>query len=357
MSFVYHDRVYQHDGPRLFSYLDEYGFLAPEPASTNIRIWSLDGDWLQYDRRQLNRTNESMYVSVRKENLPDVVRRYVKAFNAVPRTGSTPLDYHSEKGAIRNRLFILAWACIQRGYPEEAIALIPAMKIVFYSRKSGFGLETMPDAKAQQYIQEGVAHDRAARVIMSFDDPEQNRPELLAAFEDVLTNGPEHNLTPRIKEHAVILKSMLEEDRAYATNPPDRSSFTQQEKIADLIYQLRDQTGAQWLQPGFVNIFEDREGRTNTPAHQLLRYDLKAVPQMIDALNDRRLTRAVTYQSSFRFSDTILRVGDCAYLLLCSIAGRTFYEPEPLPEDHPLWDMPNVLITPHVAVADADNIP
>ncbi len=24
-------------------------------------------------------------------------------------------------------------------------------------------------------------------------------------------------------------------------------------------------------------------------------------------------------------------------------------EPEPLPADHPLWDLPNVLITPHVA--------
>ncbi len=41
------------------------------------------------------------------------------------------------------------------------------------------------------------------------------------------------------------------------------------------------------------------------------------------------------------------------------IAGAALdvFEVEPLPEDHALWTMENVLITPHVAVADADDIP
>ena len=33
------------------------------------------------------------------------------------------------------------------------------------------------------------------------------------------------------------------------------------------------------------------------------------------------------------------------------------FETEPLPDGHPLWQMENVLITPHVAVADAADIP
>ena len=37
-------------------------------------------------------------------------------------------------------------------------------------------------------------------------------------------------------------------------------------------------------------------------------------------------------------------------------AGLDVFEIEPLPDGHPLWECENVIITPHVAVADADNI-
>jgi phosphoglycerate dehydrogenase-like enzyme len=37
--------------------------------------------------------------------------------------------------------------------------------------------------------------------------------------------------------------------------------------------------------------------------------------------------------------------------------GLDVFEMEPLPADHRLWTMPNVLLTPHIAVRDAENIP
>ncbi|MCC6174875.1 MAG: D-2-hydroxyacid dehydrogenase [Chloroflexi bacterium] len=38
-------------------------------------------------------------------------------------------------------------------------------------------------------------------------------------------------------------------------------------------------------------------------------------------------------------------------------AGLDVFETEPLPSDHPLWSLPNVLLTPHIAVKDAENLP
>ena len=37
--------------------------------------------------------------------------------------------------------------------------------------------------------------------------------------------------------------------------------------------------------------------------------------------------------------------------------GLDVFAVEPLPADHRLWTLPNVLLTPHIAVRDAENIP
>ncbi len=85
-----------------------------------------------------------------------------------------------------------------------------------------------------------------------------------------------------------------------------------------------------------------------------------------------------TPETEFTFNaDRFRRMKDTAYFInigrgmVCKIddladaveagqiagAGLDVFEQEPLPAGHKLWGLPNVLITPHVAVADAENIP
>ena len=54
-----------------------------------------------------------------------------------------------------------------------------------------------------------------------------------------------------------------------------------------------------------------------------------------------------------------LRIADLVAALEQGIiagCGLDVFEVEPLPAESPLWHLPNVLITPHIAVKDAENI-
>ncbi|HVM62013.1 MAG TPA: hypothetical protein VMV72_14220 [Verrucomicrobiae bacterium] len=98
------------------------------------------------------------------------------------------------------------------------------------------------------------------------------------------------------------------------------------ERVAELIFQLRDQCGQQFSQPGWCDVFEDPRGE-QSPASQLVAIGYGAVPQLIDALNNQRFTRSVGFHRNFYFSHYVLRVSDSALAVLQRIAGRTFYTP------------------------------
>ena len=120
----------------------------------------------------------------------------------------------------------------------------------------------------------------------------------------------------RVRETRDLLRQMVAEDRRHVADPDDR--------VADLIFQLRNQNGRQWCQPGACDIFNDPR-KDKSPAHQLVKLGHDAVPQLIEAMDDRRFTRSVGYHRDFRFSHHVLRVGDCAVSILERIAGRGFY--------------------------------
>src|SRR4029077_20857770 len=99
-----------------------------------------------------------------------------------------------------------------------------------------------------------------------------------------------------------------------------------EEQVAELIFQLRDQNGHPFMQPGSCDIFDRFGGsKKDTAAHKLVKIGYDAVPQLIEHLDDQRFTRSVGFHRNFYFSHHVLRVSDCALEILEEIAAQHFW--------------------------------
>jgi hypothetical protein len=132
-----------------------------------------------------------------------------------------------------------------------------------------------------------------------------------------------------VSELTTVLEGMVEEDRAHAAAPAKPwDAMSAQERIAELIFQLREQRGYQERAPGYCDIFLDRADAKDSPAHRLVALGLDAVPALIEILGDRRLMRPVGFHRGHGYASFhILRYGDAAVMILERIAHRSFYEP------------------------------
>jgi hypothetical protein len=148
-------------------------------------------------------------------------------------------------------------------------------------------------------------------------DPAIPRRQLLADFKALTLAHPESKHAHVWRQHAALLARMVREDEERARRPPGPRQLSRREQIADLVFRLRDQTAPNdevglW---GLVDVFLPRNGRT--PAHQLAAFGYDAVPALLDAVEDERLTRGWA-------GSCPLRVGTCALIVLEKIANRDF---------------------------------
>ncbi|MDJ0976278.1 MAG: hypothetical protein QNJ98_17590 [Planctomycetota bacterium] len=190
----------------------------------------------------------------------------------------------------------------------------------------------------RQALEHDLAHARTWRLVVAFggdsfaiDDPEREglvaRKDLLAGFKALAKDFPESPHAERVETTIALLQKMVEEDEAHAARPKrEWKELSKKEQIAELIWQLRDQNGQQWSQPGWCDVFADPRG-DESPAKRLVAMGFDAVPQLIEALDDERFTRSVGFHRNFYFSHTVLRVSDCVEAILSSIAGSPFWEP------------------------------
>jgi hypothetical protein len=231
-------------------------------------------------------------------------------------------------------LFVLARACAGQRHAELAQRLLEQAQ-----KHAGSGASSL-----RQFVSDEIAAELMDRTINAMSQPEVSRKDVLAQFEVIVKHYPQSDLHLDEKpgrpldwlgRHAVpakaavaMLKGMVAEDEARARKPPkpDRE-MTKRERIAELIYRLRDQQGRQLCFPGPCDIFGDFNPlgvAQATTAQQLADLEYEAIPQLVAALNDKRFTRATEPIGRFDSGQHVLRVGDCAYRILERIAARSF---------------------------------
>ena len=126
---------------------------------------------------------------------------------------------------------------------------------------------------------------------------------------------------------------MSEEDAAFQM-PTDPLALPVQAQVEVWLFRLRDCNTVQWSQPGHTwvpSLFPDpphlMEPPVPNPADRLIALGFDAVPSLIVALEDTRLTRAYGFRRSFSPMRYVLRYGDVAVQVLEMIAGQSFYQP------------------------------
>ncbi len=237
---------------------------------------------------------------------------------------------------------VLSWACERRGLHDLAAKLFARAEVEAREPESLYFARHLPtwgslerliererkkytkDPTLRQIVERDVSQLRAENLLSDLAFTPPTRPQLLArleAFQRLFPNSKQAEPLPRT---IVLLRQMIEEDKRAAHLRRDAVPFSQlgrEEQVAELIFQLRDQRGGTIDTPSCFVFYDD----DNSPARQLALHGFDAIPQLIEALGDTRLTRAVGGGDEYVFTDKVLRVGDCAEQILARIAGiRSF---------------------------------
>lgn len=210
-------------------------------------------------------------------------------------------------------LFVWARFCAAHGLEKRAFELLSRVEDGIYARETIRGRLT-----------DIIANGEIDATNYAFANPKMSRKELLDRYAWVLKHFSASVHAERAKASFDMLIKMIAEDEAHTRRPPKPlDKMTKQEKIAELIFQLRDQPGGVFTRPGSVSFFTYDDlsmdkGVQKSPAWQLAEMGVDAAPQLIDALDDMRFTRAT--------ENGVLRIGQCALAILERIAARDFLE-------------------------------
>ena len=211
----------------------------------------------------------------------------------------------------RTAVFVLAWGCWQNGCDSEAQQLYEQVQ-----KMTAPGNNLGNEFAGKMYL----------RAFIGLGDADIPRPQILAEFQSFISNYADSEYVELAKKNADMLRRMISEDEVHEKFAQTNSAqLPVEQRVSELIFQLRNQTGFQSSNPGRCSVFYELHGSTNTPAHQLARLGYAAVPQLIAALDDPTPSHAMAgWVINTRSLDNFLIVGDCAEQVLEHIAGKNF---------------------------------
>ncbi|MCE9636287.1 MAG: hypothetical protein K8T90_11345 [Planctomycetes bacterium] len=179
-------------------------------------------------------------------------------------------------------------------------------------------------------IEEVAADDIATSMIwrhtLDFGDVSIPRSKLLDEFRRFIVCFPRSEHVVSATNTVETLERMEREDAEHAKTAKLWDAMSKDERIAELIWRLRDAPGGQLSQPGRPYFFDKDAGGMPTALAQLVAMGLDAVPQLIPAIEDAQFTRCVGFWRDFMFSHYVQRVGDAALQALQEIAGQQFWQ-------------------------------
>ena len=310
-------------------------------SETSFRVFRFDLSVQDYHKR---RRDESTYPSAQFDRI--TVSQYARQRLDDYREGRN--DRRLEIRSIRRvprradesiELLLLAVACQENGHQQMAHDLLMSA-----GKRSNRSSESRrPKMSLRQALGTEIAHTIMWNATLKFGRPRVPRSEILGDLKFLVRNFPGSPHNKRAREIADQLELMVREDVKHHA-PTDFESLTTNEKVTELIFQLRDQVAAKFSQPGSGEIFDrhelvpktglrtrqdglprDIDDRASSPAEQLANIGLDAVPQLIEALDDPRFSRTIGYHRHYYFSHHVRRVGDCAKMILERVAGRQFH--------------------------------
>ncbi|MGV3660157.1 MAG: hypothetical protein ACO1TE_08225 [Prosthecobacter sp.] len=230
-------------------------------------------------------------------------------------------------------VFFLAYACWRRGEAGLAARLYAQAEKLEHTYTGGSVATTMQEALeidlGHAAMWDAVVRCGGTRLrwrTISFREDLEPRVSLLEAFRRIVRLFPRCAHLERAKQSVAMLERMVAEDKSHPVLAQAQiDQLPQEQRIAELVWMLRDQNGQQWMQPGTCDVLRSASrDRVPSAGHQLVAIGTPAVPALIEALTDERFSRSVGFGRSSHFSHRILTVGECAQQILRRISGQNF---------------------------------